>query len=174
MLMSMCVDGASFAGAPRLQSLCLQWDDIMVLQNGCLQQLTAVTSLSLVGCGLRSIPADVAALSATLCVLDLSRNDNLQLDNAGVATILCCSRLKTFALYKPGISEWEDRLGLSWRRIEQHILREGYIPVQFSEQSLTNLLRLSSLFRAQHSRELDICLSFEDYDTKIVSNKSEH
>jgi len=161
--MKVCIDAASFEGAPQLQSLRLYFDAALQLQRGSFQQLNALTSLTVVGCGLRSVPAEVASLSATLCVLDLSCNDQLQIDAAAVATVLCCTRLQTLGLYKPEVSRWHHRLPSAWQRIEQHIQREGYAPAQYSPESLMHrgLLHLADAFRAQHGRGLNAVVTEE-------------
>ena len=154
----MRIDDASFRGAPQLQSLHLHFDAAFQLQQGALAPLTNLTSLTLMGCGLRSVPADVASLGATLCELDLSHNDRLQIDGAAVASILCCSRLRMLNLHKPDIDEWQYELDDVWQRVEEHIAKEGYTPSQFSMASMMHLLRLQPAFRAQHGRDLDLCL----------------
>ena len=96
--MFMEVDAASFQGAPQLQTLHLQDDEGLLLSPGCFHQLTALTALHLICCDLRSIP-DLASVATTLCVLDLSLNDKLQLSHVAAATILQCSRLEEFGMY---------------------------------------------------------------------------
>ena len=102
--LSLCIDAMSFRGAPHLESLRIRNDEGLQLQNGSLEALTRLTCLTLERCGLRSVPAGVAALGATLRVLDLDSNARLQLDEAGVAAILQCSRLTTLGLAR-GVSE---------------------------------------------------------------------
>ena len=161
---NMIVNAASFRGAPKLQALRLRSDAGLEMQAGSLQQLTALTALTLEDCGLRSVPADLASLSATLCVLDLSNNDHLQVEAATVDSICGCSQLRTLALYKRDISEWQDDLAHSaWREIRRHTGETGYIPAQFSSESLAQLVRLPSAFRKQHGRDLDVILALSDY-----------
>ncbi len=112
--MNISIDAACIAGAPRLQSLRLHFDKTLRLRPGSLQQLTALTSLSLLECGLRSVPAEVASLSATLRVLDLSHNARLQFDVASVVTILRCGRLEKLGVYKPDIGVWNDMPPAVW------------------------------------------------------------
>ena len=156
--LSIRVDDASFQGAPQLQSLHLHFDARFQLQQGALAQLTVLTSLTLMGCGLRSVPADVASLGATLCELDLSYNDRLQIDGAAVESILCCSRLTTLNLHKSDIAEWQNELDDVWERVEEHIAQEGYTPAQFSMASIMHLLQLQPAFRSRHGRDLDVSL----------------
>ena len=168
MPMNVTIDAASFQGAPQLQSLRLYYDEGLQLQPGCFQHLTALTALALAGCGLGSVPAEVASLSATLCVLDLSCNDRLQVDAAAVATIVCCSRLQTLGLYKPDISAWELELPGAWQQIEQHMQHEGYAPAQHSPQSLMHLLHLADAFRAQHGRVLNVVVTEEQCENFLA------
>jgi len=150
------IDAASFSGVPQLQSLRLYFDVALQLQNGCLQQLTALTSLVLQGCGLETVPSVVASVSATLRVLDLSWNDPLQIDDMAVTDILACSRLTTIGLAKADIVEWQPQLGDVWQRIMQHMEQEAYIPLQISVHTYRHLLQLPSAFCAMHGRLLDI------------------
>ena len=158
----------SFREAPQLQALRLYFCEGLRLQRGCLAALAGLTQLTLVGCGLRSVPAGVASLSATLRVLDLSRNDKLQIDDDAAATILGCGQLTIFAFYKPDLREWEDKLGNAWRRVKQHMESEGYTPAQLSVKSLTQLLHLTSAFRTQHGRELAVVLTEAKYMQLLV------
>ncbi len=167
--MNLRVDAESFTGAPKLQTLKLWFDDGFDLQHGSLRQLTALTSLTLADCGLRSVPADVAALGATLCILDLGRNDQLQLDTADADIILACSRLRVLGLYKPDISDWKSKVDEEvWESIEEHMQHEGYTPAQFSVQSLTQLLHVSNAFWAQHGRPLQVVFTEEEYMKHLV------
>ncbi len=171
--MNVTIDAESFQGAPQLQSLRLYYDEGLQLQPGCFQHLTALTALALAGCGLRSVPAEVALLSATVCVLDLSCNDQLQVDAAAVATILCCSQLRTLGLYKPDISDWEHELPGAWQQIQQHMQHQGYAPVQHSKQSLMHLLHLSDAFRAQHGRGLNVAVTEDQCERYLAWSECE-
>ena len=91
--LNMRIDAASFQGAPMLEELYLAMDEGLELQPGSLVQLSALAALAMVGCGLRTVPEDVAFLCATLRRLDLSSNESLQIDDAGLASILHCSHL---------------------------------------------------------------------------------
>ena len=157
---------ATFRGTPKLQDLRLH--DVktpMPLQAGSLDQLTALTALTLKGCGLRRVPDSVAALSPTLRVLDLSDNGRLQINAAAVAKIVECSKLTTLGLYKPDIREWESKLDESaWAGVYNHTITEGYVPAQFSSVSLTQLMGLPSAFRARHKRDLSVLTDQRDYD----------
>ncbi len=144
---NICLDATSFQGAPKLQDL--------QLQDGSLQQLTALTALSLSGCGLRSVPAGVASFSATLCVLDLSDNGPLQVDAAAVDSLCGCSQLQILGLYKNDILEWKDVLGhAAWPVVQRQMDQQGYVPAQFSSESVVQLMRLPSVFRERHGRDL--------------------
>ena len=154
---NLCVDAASFRGAPQLRSLRFKYDSGLQLQAGSLEQLTRLTSLTVEWCCLRSVPAGVAALAPNLRVLDVTGNAPLQLDEAEVAAILQCSRLTTLGLYKSNISQWQYKLGQDfWQPIAQHLHREGYTPAQYSMESMWHLMRLPSAFRERHGRDLSV------------------
>ena len=158
------VDAASFHKAPKLQSLVLRNFEALQLQLGSLEHLTALTSLQLLNCGLRSVPVAVAALSATLCMIDLSGNERLQIDGAAAASILSCGRLRTFALRKQDIASGYDLSGPDdlGQRSKEHMEREGYFPAPFSAESLRHLMRLPNAFRKLHGHDLDVCLDLDD------------
>ena len=119
------IDGASFQGAPQLQSLRIENDEGLQLEQGSLTQLRVLTKLTLMRCGLRSVPADVACLGSTLRELDRSHNHRMQIDASAVTSVLQCSYLEDIYLYKPDIAEWGGRLGPAWLPIQQHIAVEG-------------------------------------------------
>ncbi len=162
--LSLCIDATSFRGAPQLESLRIRNDEGLQLQHGSLEALTRLTSLSLERCGLRSVPAGLAALGATLRVLDLDSNARLQLDEAGVAAILQCSRLTTLGLAKGCVRDWQYRLDSdAWQPIDQFLEDEGYAPAQFSVESIWHLMRLPAAFRERHSRDLTVWLREEEH-----------
>ncbi len=134
------IDDTSFQAVPQLQALTLRNADEVQLQPGSLAQLTALTALRLIDCGLDGLPADVASLSGTLSVLDVSDNIDLELDGAAVASILACSRLRTFGCYKQSTEDYES-------------------------DTLMHLVRLPMAFFKRHGRELDVfvdCKTFEE------------
>ena len=131
------IAAASFRGSPQLQSLQLLDVKELALQDGTLRQLTALTALRVTHCNLRSVPADLASVGKTLCVLDMSMNFGLQLSDSEVATILQCSRL--------------ERLGMS---------RQG----EMDTETVGHLLKLLSAFRKQHGRDLDIFVDEDSYE----------
>jgi len=155
MPLKMQIDLASFQGAPMLRELWLAYDEGLELQPGSLKQLSALTAMTITGCGLRTVPEDVALLSATLRRLDLSSNDRLQLDDRGLASILCCSHLDCLKLYKSDLEYWRYDLQDVWHRVQEQISSEGYTPVQFSSESLRNLMKLPYAFHRRHGRELE-------------------
>ncbi len=170
---TLSVDAASFRGAPQLQSLRLKHQPALQLQDGSLEQLTRLTSLTIEWCTLRSVPPGVAALGATLRLLDLNRNGPLQLDEAGVAAILHCSRLTTLSLNKPGIEKWQLKFGrTAWQPIAQHMEQEGYTPAQYSVESIWHLMRLPAAFRERHGRDLTVCVLEEEHER--YSNRGEN
>ena len=153
MPLSMRIDATSFQGAPQLRDLYIDGDERLQLQNGNLEQLSALTSLALVQCGLRSVPASIACLSA-LRELNLNDNPRMQIDGAAVASILQCSSLRAIGLHKPDINTWEDSLGPAWQQVERHMAQEGFVPAQYSLNSLQNLVDLPYAFRKRHDRDL--------------------
>jgi len=162
--MNLRIDAESFAEVPKLQKLQMCFDDALHLQPGSLHQLTALTSLTLAGCGLLSVPPDVARLSATLRVLDINRNDQLHLDASDAAIILSCGRLRVLGLYKPDMLDWKSRVDEeAWEALEVHMEGEGYTPAQFSIQSLVQLLPISNAFWAQHGHALPVVLTEDEY-----------
>ena len=141
------VDAASFREVPQMQALSICDVELLHLQQGSLTQLTALTSLTLKGCGLRRMPVDVASFGATLCSLDLSFNDRMQIDECAMASIVQCSRLNVLDVYKSNISMgWQDKLFEVWPWINDHLDREGYCPSQWSEKSVRHLVRLPTAF----------------------------
>ena len=162
--MNLRVDAESFAGVPKLQNLKICFDDALRLQPGSLRQLTALTSLTLAFCGLLSVPADVPQLGATLRVLDIGRNDQLQLDAPHAAIILFCGRLRVLGLYKPDIADWKSKVDEeAWESIEEHMENEGYTPAQFSVQSMVQLLLISNEFWGRHGHALQVVLTEDEY-----------
>ena len=153
------IDAASLRETPQLQNLYVRGDEALHLQDGSLGRLTALTSLTLDACGLRSVPVDVASLSATLCELRLANNDRMQIDDAAVASIVQCSWLEVLDLRKPNILiRWRGKLGDVWEFIQSHMEQEGYTPSQWSEQSVEHLVQLPSAFRERHGRDLRVLI----------------
>ena len=136
--LGMSIDAASFIGAPQLELLHLQDDEELQLHDGCLQRLTALTALKLIACDFEEIPPVVASLSMTLCVLDMSLNDHLQLDDATVGTVLGCSRLQKLGLHKDGAS--------------------------FDMESMASIVRLQRVFRQEHGQDLEIFFDGEAHE----------
>ena len=168
------VDAASFGGVQQLQLLHLEDFNELQLQLQSFEQLTGLTSLTLalMNCGLWSVPADVALLSATLCNLDLSFNGRMQVAAAAVATITQCSRLTTLGIYKPGIVDWESKLADdrgTCERVEHHMELEGYTPAQSSAESLSHMMQLPSAFHKLHGKDLLVCVTQQEY-TKYISS----
>ena len=132
----MRIDAASFEGTPKLQNLHLQDDRGLVLQDGSLQQLTALTALRLLRCNLHSIPADLASVGMTLRVLDMSLNRQLRVSHSAAASILQCSRL--------------EKLGM-------------HGPTHLDIDTVEHLLMLPLSFQKQHRRDLDIFFDEASY-----------
>jgi len=169
MQLAMRIDAASFQGAPQLQSFSVCCDEALQLQDSSLRQLTSLTSLTLRGCGLQSVPAEAVALSNTLSLLNLSNNSRLQIDGAALATILQFGRLRSLSLYKSVFNTWDEKLledgawRSAWGRVERHMEEEGYTPSQFSLDSWRVLMQLPSAYSKRHGRELDLWLDVDDY-----------
>ena len=162
------IDAASFQEVPQLRRLRLEHDEGLQLQPGTLGRLTALTSLTLMGCGLRTVPAEVEALSTTLCELDLSYNHRMQVDDVAIESILKCGQLRKLGLYKPNIAAWKDCLGDgTWQRVERHLDEEGYTPAQYSVDSLSHMMQLPSAFCKLHGRDLLICITLEDHNKHL-------
>jgi len=147
------IDPVSFRGVPQLENLYLDnlWD--LDLQDGSLAQLTALTSLSMVNCALKKVPADVVLFAGTLCQLDLSSNEDLQVDSAASACIVQCRNLRLLSLWKPDIHEWADYYDDGF---EQQMARVGYAPSLWSSESVRQLALLPCTFLKQHGRDLNL------------------
>ncbi len=152
------IDAASFQGAPQLQNLCLDFFWRLEMQDGSLAQLDALTSLTVIGCALKKMPTDVASLSHTLCVLDLSNNEDLQIDSVASEWIIQCSRLTNLGLCKPDMigSSWGELVDDGWESIEQHMDYVGYTPSLWTSESVKQLVLLPSAFHMRHGRYLKI------------------
>ena len=147
------IDAASCEGTPKLQELRVEYDDHLQLSDGCFEHLTALTNLTLADCRLQRVPAGVTSLSDTLCVLDLNRNDPLQIDADVITKIVKCSRLTTLSLIKEEVLAWTDSID-----VERDPEQEGYAPAPWNLRSVSCLMQLPSAFRQQHGRDLDIQL----------------
>jgi len=158
MPLNMCIDGTSFEGALQLQQLHVESDPGLQLQHGSLQQLSALTSLMLRRCGLRSVPADVGFLGGTLRELDLAHNYSMQFTSPALENILQCKRLEVIYLFKPNISQWAGSFGPSWPSVEQHMAQEGYVPHQLSTDSVKQMMKLEVEFLLRHGRRLHVDL----------------
>ena len=145
------IDPLSFAGAPQLHSLHVHTDEALQLEPGSLPQLTALTSLRLTRCGLRSVPADVTPLFATLRELDLSSN-GISVDASFVASVLEYGRLSRLAFRSGRVYCVDDQLA-----------RQGFCPVQMNLKSLQRLVQLPVTFYKRHGRELHVCVTDDDY-----------
>ncbi len=154
-------DAAGFREVPQLRSLEISNDEALELQSRSLARLTALTSLTLQGCGLRSVPADMAALSGTLCELDLSCNDPMQVDEAAVAGFVQCGQLSCLRLSKADILfRWRSKLARNeWQPVERLMDEEGYRPARWSEKA--SGCWCSCHLRSAHGAAMTSLLSFE-------------
>ncbi len=157
--LNMRIDAASFEGTPQLRSLCVRDDEALHVQECALRQLTALTSQSLVGCGLQLVPLGAALLADTLVELDLSNNEPMELTDNGVVCIVHCSRLRVLNLHKPDkFVKWADKFGSNWPWVQGYMAEEGYHPPTWKSKSIERLVQLPSAFRARHGRDFDIRL----------------
>ena len=145
--LNMDIDDASFQAVPQLQALTLRNVDQLQLPSGSLAQLTALTALTLIDCGLDGVPADLALLSGTLSVLDVSGNEDLQVDSAAIANILACNQLRTFGCYKPVTQDYES-------------------------DTLMHLVRLPMAFFKRHGRELDVFVDCKGFEQCLLEGSS--
>jgi len=164
------IDSASFKGARQLQSLSVRRFPECQLQHDSLGQLTGLTFLTISGCMLRSVPAAlVASLSATLCILDLSFNDCLQLDGAAVAAVLQCNQLTPLGLYKPGAGKWHFHPDVR-EALARHHEEEGYTKAHYSVESVRHMMQLPLAFYKTHARDLMVCVTDEEHNKHIDCN----
>ena len=134
------VTPASFRGAPGLIGLSLssesgQGFEMQQLQlaPSCFKSLSRLAALSLVKCGLTAVPAALVAAKQTLERLDLGGNPELQLDQAGVDTLLQLSALKSLSL-KTEKQHWTVSSTRCLAKFlgERHRLRPGAPPLELS------------------------------------------
>ena len=180
MPLAICIDATSFHGGPRLQALRIHWDTELQLQPGSLTQLTALSSLNILGCGLRRVPADVASLNASLCELNL-RSNSIQIDSATVASILQCSKLTMLNLQRANIERWTEALNADpdydvWGCVQEQINKEGYVPARFSSESVQLLTQLPLAYYKLHGRDLELIVTDEyfcDHNSDAVEEDDE-
>ncbi len=135
------VNQDSFSDAANLTSLSFDYGlTLRFLPEG----FTGLSTLNMMMCGLASIPAAVgAALAGSLTHLALPYNDDLQLADADVATLLALRKLQTLDLRKTSL---ENKL-------------------QWSPRSLQHLVELPVAFLANHGHKLALRLLDDDYDS---------
>ena len=126
-------------------------------------RLTALATLQLEACGLTSIPAALAALAGSLTSLALSHNDDLQLANDDIVTLLALGKLQNLDLRKSHVRKMNHRPVCP---MEAEFLKEyeeaaetvaaflQYRPPLWSPDSLQHLVNLPSAFRVHHGRTL--------------------
>ena len=93
------VDATTFAGCSQLKELSLHHLDDLSLQMGCFSALPALTSLTLTNSNLQAVPLAIAPLTA-LCLLDLSLNEQLSIDEAGLSLLRPMKRLHSLDVAK--------------------------------------------------------------------------
>ena len=93
------VDPSSFKGCEKLAELTLQGLQGLALQTGCFSMLSAITSLALQDCGLQTVPSEVAQLTSLRC-FDLSQNDRMQCDAAGLSVLRQLQNLRALDVAK--------------------------------------------------------------------------
>jgi len=101
---SIGIDSTSFHGCTRLEELTVFDQRGLSLQPECFHATCALTSLTLRDCGLLAVPTALAPL-VSLRSLDISRNDDLQVDEAGASLLRALKKLRTLdvAKYEPAV-----------------------------------------------------------------------
>ena len=127
------VDSTSFTGCTGLQHLTLHHHRALSLQSGCFDVLSALTSLTLTDCGLSDVPSVIAPLTA-LRSLDLSQNEQLQVDSSAVSLLCSLRKLRSLNVAK---SE----------------------PATHKGVSVQNLFHL--VWYAQHCQQLHLLVNFD-------------
>lgn len=97
----MHVTAASFSGAQGITQLTLKFHNELQLEPLCFSTLGMLANISLRGCGLTAVPTALAGVQRTLQLLNLSSNNELQIDQAGFDTLLALSVLTELNLSKP-------------------------------------------------------------------------
>ena len=147
------LDRDSFRAARQLERLSLDTHEAVTLLPECLAGLTALAAVNLTGCGLVRIPEALTAVSAGLSSMALPYNDELQLANSDVATLLPLRRLRHLDLRKTPFDEAID-YGLA-----SAVLGElHYEPPLWSMRSLQRLVSFLSAFFALHGHAVDLLM----------------
>lgn len=94
------VTPTSFCGAPGVTQLSLWSHAQMQLAPLCFTGLSMLADLTLDGCGLAAIPAPQAGVQQSLRRLDVSDNTELQIDEAGLKTLLALPALERLVVEK--------------------------------------------------------------------------
>jgi len=110
------VDATTFAGCLQLEELSLHHLRNLSLQEGCFSALPALSTLTLTNCNLQAVPIDIAPLTA-LSLLDLSLNEQLDIDEVGLNTLRTLKKLRVLDVAKRGpavhaVSSMQALLGL--------------------------------------------------------------
>ena len=146
------LDRNSLRETPQLEFLALACPaPVVTLQPDCFTGLTALVSLALEDCGLASIPLAVTALAGSLTTLALSCNDQLQLADGDIATLLALRELQQLNLRKSSFdTAFEDGDPAVADAVQAHL---HYMPPLWSVHSMQILLRLPGAFLAEHGHE---------------------
>ena len=71
---------------------------------------------------------------------------------------------QVLGLYRPDIADWNSKVDEdAWGVNEEHMENGASTPAKFSVKSLTQLLRISNAFLAQHGRALQVVLTQDEY-----------
>ncbi len=73
---------------------------VLCITRGCYMRLTALATLRLEACGLTGIPSALTALGGSLTTLALPLNDELQLADHDIVTLLALRKLQNLDLRK--------------------------------------------------------------------------
>jgi Leucine-rich repeat (LRR) protein len=125
----------------------------MTLMPDCFTGLTALATLQLYECGLTELPPALTALAASLTVLELHDNDDLQLADDDTTTLLTLRKLRRLDLRKSCLMGAFSPGSVAEAAIElaAHL---SYQPPLWSLGSLQQLLNLPNAFRAQNGHSL--------------------
>lgn len=139
------VTPSSFSGAPRLKRLELQGHAQLTLAPRCFSGLR-LFYLFLGDCGLTEVPAALSEVGRTLLGLDLSYNTQLQIDRAGIDTLLALPRLQSVALQKRA---WDEVEGDDIPAILASSL--GFSPALWTVESMRHLLSFREEWQKLHT-----------------------
>lgn len=143
------LDRDSLQEAAKLEYLTLKYPGTPVtLQPDTFTGLTALVSLELMECGLVSIPPAVTALIGSLTSLALPYNNDLQLADDDIATLLSLQCLRQLNLRKSSFTTAFRNGDIATAEAAKAHLH--YEPPLWSPRSLHHLVQLPGSFLAYH------------------------